>query len=627
MAKVIKQGTGSADFKLEALTESEITGLRQAISQAINVTTFIDESTGYLCALYSDGAIEILASDGSELLNGPAGVYDPRIATTRNTVAWRWTEDKVLEEVAAHVARRSYNFDTGRMEYLFEESRTNELIANRDLSDPAWSELGTGASTQDATGLDGAANTAWTLSDTSTGDSYRRFQNITVSDDSNTHSVRAYLEKNSGDEANGFPVFRVQLVGGSTTLTHSVNLDTRDGSDATLDSDGGHTVRDAGDWWEIEVQITNNSTGNTTIRPLIYPGFTETLGGSVTANATGTVVYDFGQVELNASSASSPIETGAAAVTRAADDALIDGQPFADMWNNGGTFVVEKATSTTDSSERILSLSDGTTSNRIEFIYRNSIEHQIYIETGGASQAVISGGSYSVNVTDRAAVALADNDVSFHLNGSLVGSDSSVTLPSVDRLNISSIFGGGQDGNLHIAHLWYFPKRLPNYLLEGLSKLRTTETPRFSIPVVKDGEMFVGGDASFTGQINSINGHDFQYDEEIVELGGDFDAGEEIKCVRIGNQVTITGIGVLGHSLGAFIQSTDGVIPAKFRPPDSAVSNTYLAHWYPSPDDKVGVLIVDVTITGRLRTNYIDSDGLENDRTSTSSVPSLTYNV
>lgn len=64
------------------------------------------------------------------------------------------------------------------------------------------------------------------------------------------------------------------------------------------------------------------------------------------------------------------------------------------------------------------------------------------------------------------------------------------------------------------------------------------------------------------------------YQEAIVTLGGEFNAGESIKITRVGNLVTITSVGVLSHPSNAFPTSSAGVIPTWARP-SSMVHNTY----------------------------------------------------
>jgi len=56
------------------------------------------------------------------------------------------------------------------------------------------------------------------------------------------------------------------------------------------------------------------------------------------------------------------------------------------------------------------------------------------------------------------------------------------------------------------------------------------------------------------------------YWEATVELGGDFDAGDSVKVVRIGNVVTVNFNGFLTHSSASTVISDTGVIPSWARP-------------------------------------------------------------
>ena len=73
-----------------------------------------------------------------------------------------------------------------------------------------------------------------------------------------------------------------------------------------------------------------------------------------------------------------------------------------------------------------------------------------------------------------------------------------------------------------------------------------------------------------------------------VALGGSFDAGQEVVCVRHGNVVTITSDGVLSHSDATNAGSTS-VIPSGFRPS----TNQYNTYFNDPASDLMGKLAID----------------------------------
>lgn len=99
---------------------------------------------------------------------------------------------------------------------------------------------------------------------------------------------------------------------------------------------------------------------------------------------------------------------------------------------------------------------------------------------------------------------------------------------------------------------------------------------------------------------------------EIVELGGDFNVGESVKCARIGDIVVITSLdNSLGHTSGSIVSSAQGIIPAIYRPA-STVTNTYLV----TGSGVLATYACGITSDGRIDVFYTE-DGSSVDRTST----------
>jgi hypothetical protein len=95
------------------------------------------------------------------------------------------------------------------------------------------------------------------------------------------------------------------------------------------------------------------------------------------------------------------------------------------------------------------------------------------------------------------------------------------------------------------------------------------------------------------------------YSKTAVELGGDFDVGQQIKCVRVGDVVTITGVGErLTHPSLNTPLSADGVIPVEFRP-SFLVGNTYAV----LNGSGLSFLSVRITQSGQLSLAYLSETG------------------
>lgn len=106
------------------------------------------------------------------------------------------------------------------------------------------------------------------------------------------------------------------------------------------------------------------------------------------------------------------------------------------------------------------------------------------------------------------------------------------------------------------------------------------------------------------------------YQEAKFALGGDFSGN--ITCVRIGNTVTISGVGSLvGHVSGSSAVSAAGVIPVAFRPSNNVGSSKWRSTGFFS--------LVLVGTTGALEAHHYDGAGAA--VTSTSVTINVTYNI
>ena len=179
-------------------------------------------------------------------------------------------------------------------------------------------------------------------------------------------------------------------------------------------------------------------TGASTAGPLVGTGasnrvtltFTPTAG-SLTLTVSGSVTI----AQLEAGSfATSPIPTTSVAVTRAAG---VGSNPWT---TNSGTLFAEFVCPPIDAanSQGIVSLDDGTASNRIVVYYSTGGSVIAQIDTGGVSQATLNLGAVTPGTRNKVAVRLATNDAAASLNGGVVATDASVTLPTVTTHNVGS---------------------------------------------------------------------------------------------------------------------------------------------------------------------------------------------
>lgn len=108
-----------------------------------------------------------------------------------------------------------------------------------------------------------------------------------------------------------------------------------------------------------------------------------------------------------------------------------------------------------------------------------------------------------------------------------------------------------------------------------------------------------------------------------VELGGDFDSGKQVKCERVGNVVTITGLGILTHATGISAVSAAGIIPSAYRPTTNSVTGTYYSSATVGANGVIGM--VSIGTSGSLSLFYSDYTGSTTSRINSVLTPTISF--
>ena len=158
--------------------------------------------------------------------------------------------------------------------------------------------------------------------------------------------------------------------------------------------------------------------------------------GSTGNGTSGIFIWGY-QVETG-SIATSYIPTTTAAVTRGADVISKTGVGSL-IGQTEGTLYAEVDAVNWTNLGRIFVVSDGTTLNAISILFNTSNRFRLIIDTGGGfAQADISSSSLS-NGVHKIAVAYANNDIAFFVDGVLVGTDTSATIPACSQIFLGKI--------------------------------------------------------------------------------------------------------------------------------------------------------------------------------------------
>lgn len=328
--------------------------------------------------------------------------------------------------------------DTLRVEgsgVLIEGAEANVIVQSEDF-DTTWTKVqGVTVSTNTTVAPDGTT-TADTITDDSSNFEHL-LQDVTIANDSTWWSCSVYILKDS-DEAR-FPEMQVLTQGGTTQLIF-VQINTATGATSVRSSTGtvNHYVEDAGDYWRFTASVLNNSTGNTTLRSILFPARSTTLGGTA-GSTTGSIIAWGFQAE-NASFSSSYIPTTTGAVTRAQDDLRYpllgnvnteEGTLFACVtteWDGGNTDVPT-------TSQVIMDVSANSDNDRIFLRHLDANDDWNYLVVADGvtvADATTAGLPTTRGVPQTLATDWRRDNMGLHYNGVLsVARDTSAAAPEV----------------------------------------------------------------------------------------------------------------------------------------------------------------------------------------------------
>jgi len=225
------------------------------------------------------------------------------------------------------------------------------------------------------------------------------------------------------------------------------------------------SISDAGNgWYRCSVTATANATTSDSVqaRMRIVSGTSTYLGDGTSG------LYLWGaQVEVGAF-ATSYIPTTSAQVTRTADSITVTGSSFTGIHSaTAGTLYAEFNLPAVTGTRPIVSLDDGTANERIE-LYASGTSLKFRVIDGGVTQCDITIGTIAASTFYKVAVAWSANDFAGCLSGGTVQTDTSGTLPTVDRMRIGSDQAGNYQ-NGHQKRTARFLERLTNAELQTIT--------------------------------------------------------------------------------------------------------------------------------------------------------------
>jgi hypothetical protein len=382
------------------------------------------------------------------------GTGDMTFARTGDT-ATRVNSSGLIETVLANKPRLDY-FNSTCPKLLLEPQRTNLVTYSDAFDNAAWTKSDSTISANSIASPDGTTNADKLVENSSNSSHGIRSASITIS--SGTTYVASVFVK-AAERTKAW----IYSFNGSIDIISEFNLTT-----GTLVSGNGTITSYGNGWYRITNSFTATATISTTYAFSLYFGNTFSYTGNGTSG-----IYAYGaQLEAGAY-ATSYIPTTTASVTRNADScsktgisSLIgqtEGTLFAEFVNNANY---------NESIDRIISLSDGTSNNRIYVAKLNTGNPYFVSVTSGSVTGEIVGASALPNGVVKIALAYKNNDVIMYVNGSLIGTDTSHTTPATSNIYL------GEENNGASNNLWkpykqiiVFKTRLINQELATLTSL------------------------------------------------------------------------------------------------------------------------------------------------------------
>jgi hypothetical protein len=385
---------------------------------------------------------------------------DPRITFSRTTTATFTGSNGLIQTAAINAPRFDYNPTTlASLGLLIEEQRVNLLLRSEEFDNASWTKVRSSIT----------ANTVVAPSGALTGDK------LVENTDTNSHYVLQDFSQ-AGATTYTATVYAkagerrwLRLVGSTTSNAdaRTANFDLVSGVLGSL-SNATATITPVGNGW-YRCSITFTSNADATYRSSMWL-LNDSQGASYTGNGTSGIYIWGAQLEAGAFP-TSYIPTVASQVTRATDVAVMTGTNFSSWYNatEGTLFVTAtNAGLLGTGSPRPASLSNGTNNNRIEFYGSTNTAIGFEVVNGNVSQVNIIQ-SANANTLNKLAGAYIVNNFALSINGQTVTTDTSGTVPSVDRMNIGNRQDLARPFTGTIRQIAYYPRRLANAELRGIT--------------------------------------------------------------------------------------------------------------------------------------------------------------
>jgi hypothetical protein len=397
---------------------------------------------------------------------------DPRITFTRASGGTYIGADGLIKYAGVNEARFDHDPETGEsLGLLVEEARTNLFTRSEDVLN-AWNIRNSSPIIENSIVAPDGTLTADSFIEmtpsSGLGDHY--LDRTTISQAANVPlSYSIYVKRLSGIR----PISLV-LFANSNSSTISARFDLNNITSTRFTNGTGSIVDSSitplpNGWFRLSISGTPTTASVTDLRVRI-----QLINQSTTYIGDGTSgLYIWGAQVERGSFPTSYIPTQGSTRTRAVDNAQITGKNFSSWYRQDEGTLIAKARSynlTTSTFPYIAAIDDTTNNNRTGLGYLVASLGGVFIRTNNVGQVEIYP---LVNTNPRTgSLAYKLNDTATCYNGGTVFTDTSVSIPTLNRIQIGDLgiaLSTIYNLNGPISRLTYYPKRLPNQQLQALT--------------------------------------------------------------------------------------------------------------------------------------------------------------
>ena len=388
---------------------------------------------------------------------------------TRSGGATRINSQGLIETVADGVSRLNYPLIDGKVvgcpSHLLEPQRTNLITHSEDFTNAYWNKLNSViVSDNEEISPDGTLNASLISSPNTSNNLISNSISVSANTD---YTFSVFIKKDNNESR--FPELYLRFyTSGSSAYEQYIQINTKTGITNVRAEFGvnSNTVEDYGDYWRLS--LTTNSNTQTDCTFGFNPAKSNVFG---TINQQVGSAIIFGAQLEEGSYTTSYIPTSGSAVTRSAETATNSGD--ASTFNDSeGVLMAEISALANDGTYRAISVSSGSTSNRV-LIYVNNTTNVLRPNLVGNGVAQINA---YVNVPDitnfnKVLIRYSLNNIAFWVNGYKLSEVLSATsMPiGLNKLSFDNVGGGSERFFGKTKQIQYFDSALNDSDLEKLT--------------------------------------------------------------------------------------------------------------------------------------------------------------